>query len=58
MPDERNRICEIAHGSPEYWATVELRSSILRKPIGLQYRPGELVPNQPVRRQQMPDHPK
>ena len=35
-------IREIAHGSPEYWATVELRSSILRKPIGLAYRPGEL----------------
>jgi predicted GNAT family N-acyltransferase len=42
VPDEGNRIYEVAHGSPEYWATVELRSSILRKPIGLQYRPGEL----------------
>jgi GNAT superfamily N-acetyltransferase len=35
-------IYEVAHGSPEYWATVDLRSSILRKPIGLQYLPGEL----------------
>jgi GNAT superfamily N-acetyltransferase len=33
---------EVAHDSPEYWATVDLRSSILRKPIGLQYLPGEL----------------
>ena len=35
-------IREVAHGSAEYWATVDLRSSILRKPIGLQYLPGEL----------------
>jgi GNAT superfamily N-acetyltransferase len=35
-------IREAAHDSPEYWATVDLRSSILRKPIGLQYLPGEL----------------
>ena len=35
-------ICEVAHGSPEYWATVDLRSSILREPIGLRYLPGEL----------------
>jgi ribosomal protein S18 acetylase RimI-like enzyme len=42
VPDESNRICEIMHGSPEYWATVNLRSSILRKPIGLEYKPGEL----------------
>jgi ribosomal protein S18 acetylase RimI-like enzyme len=42
MSEEGNRIYEVAHGSPEYWATVELRSSILRKPIGLRYKPGEL----------------
>ena len=35
-------IREVAHGSPEYWATVDLRSSILRKPLSLQYLPGEL----------------
>ena len=35
-------IFEADHDSPEYWATVDLRSSILRKPIDLQYLPGEL----------------
>jgi GNAT superfamily N-acetyltransferase len=35
-------ICEVAHGSPEYWATVDLRSSVLRTPLGLRYLPGEL----------------
>jgi GNAT superfamily N-acetyltransferase len=30
-------IREVAHGSPEYWETAELRNSILRKPIGLQF---------------------
>jgi GNAT superfamily N-acetyltransferase len=35
-------IREVAHGSPEYWGTVDLRTSILRKPIGLRYLPGEL----------------
>jgi predicted GNAT family N-acyltransferase len=28
-------IRELAHGSPEYWETVELRDSVLRKPLGL-----------------------
>ena len=42
-PVSEDRIIrEVAHDTPEYWATVDLRSSILRKPIGLQYRPGEL----------------
>ncbi len=35
-------ICEIAHGSPEYWATVDLRDSILRKPLGLAFSAEEL----------------
>jgi ribosomal protein S18 acetylase RimI-like enzyme len=35
-------IREIAHGSAAYWATVELRDSILRKPLGLQFSPEEL----------------
>ena len=39
---EDRMICEVAHGSPEYWATVDLRSSVLREPLGLHYLPGEL----------------
>ena len=35
-------ICEVAHGSPEYWATVALRDSVLRKPLGLQFSAEEL----------------
>jgi ribosomal protein S18 acetylase RimI-like enzyme len=31
------RMCEIIHGSPEYWATAELRNVILRQPLGLQF---------------------
>jgi ribosomal protein S18 acetylase RimI-like enzyme len=40
--DEEQSICEVAHGSPEYWATVDLRDAILRKPLGLQFSPEEL----------------
>jgi GNAT superfamily N-acetyltransferase len=29
--------CEVAHGSPEYWETAELRNCVLRKPIGLKF---------------------
>ena len=39
---EHRTICEIAHGSPEYWATVDLRDSILRRPLGLQFSAEEL----------------
>jgi predicted GNAT family N-acyltransferase len=35
-------ICEVAPDSPEYWATVDLRDAILRKPLGLQFSAGEL----------------
>jgi ribosomal protein S18 acetylase RimI-like enzyme len=28
---------EVAHGSPEYWETAELRNCLLRKPIGLRF---------------------
>jgi GNAT superfamily N-acetyltransferase len=35
-------IREVAHGSPEYWATVALRDSVLRKPLGLRYSAEEL----------------
>jgi len=35
-------ICEVAHGSPEYWATVDLRDAVLRKPLGLQFSKEEL----------------
>jgi predicted GNAT family N-acyltransferase len=40
---KRQTICEIAHGSPEYWATVDLRDVILRKPLGLRFAPDELA---------------
>ncbi len=33
---------EVAHGSPDYWATVALRDVVLRQPLGLQYSPQEL----------------
>jgi GNAT superfamily N-acetyltransferase len=33
----RQAICEVAYGSPEYWATVALRNMILRQPLGLQF---------------------
>ncbi len=39
---EEQAICEIAHGSPEYWTTVELRNSVLRKPLGLHFQAEEL----------------
>ena len=35
-------ICQLEHGSPQYWATVELRDSVLRKPLGLRFSPEEL----------------
>jgi ribosomal protein S18 acetylase RimI-like enzyme len=35
-------IREIEHNSSEYWATVELRDSVLRKPLGLTLSPEEL----------------
>ena len=28
---------EVAHGTPEYWETAELRNTVLRKPIGLEF---------------------
>ncbi len=40
--DEDQVICEVAHGSPEYWATVDLRDTILRKPLGLTFSADEL----------------
>jgi N-acetylglutamate synthase-like GNAT family acetyltransferase len=39
---EQRMIREVEHGSHDYWATVELRDSILRKPLGLQFSPKEL----------------
>jgi predicted GNAT family N-acyltransferase len=44
MPtDEPRAICEIAHDSPAYWATVALRESILRRPLGLLFSAEELA---------------
>jgi ribosomal protein S18 acetylase RimI-like enzyme len=40
---ERQTIREVAHGSSDYWATVALRDSILRKPLGLCFEPEELA---------------
>jgi ribosomal protein S18 acetylase RimI-like enzyme len=35
-------IREVAHSSPEYWATIELRRNILRLPLGLDFSTEEL----------------
>jgi N-acetylglutamate synthase-like GNAT family acetyltransferase len=43
MQSEQQIICEVPHGSPEYWATVALRDALLRKPLGLHYSPEELA---------------
>jgi ribosomal protein S18 acetylase RimI-like enzyme len=40
---ERQTIRKVAHGSSEYWATVELRGLILRQPLGLHFEPEELA---------------
>jgi predicted GNAT family N-acyltransferase len=39
---EQQIIREVEHGSPEYWATVELRDPVLRRPLGLQFSIEEL----------------
>jgi ribosomal protein S18 acetylase RimI-like enzyme len=41
--DETYASCEVPHGSPAYWATVELRYSVLRGPLGLQFSDEELI---------------
>lgn len=40
--DGEQSISQVAHGSPGYWATVDLRNAILRKPLGLQFSKEEL----------------
>ena len=35
-------IREVEHGSPAYWATVALRDSVLRQPLGLDFSAVEL----------------
>jgi ribosomal protein S18 acetylase RimI-like enzyme len=39
---EQQIIRQVEHGSPAYWATVDLRNSILRKPLGFQFSVAEL----------------
>ena len=39
---QRFAIREVAHGSPEYWATVDVRDWVLRKPLGLEFSIEEL----------------
>jgi hypothetical protein len=46
MQPEQQVIREVEHGSPSYWATVELRNTILRKPLGLQFSAEELQAEQ------------
>ncbi len=41
--DDEPIICEVPHGSPDYWATVHLRQWILRVPLGLDFSPEELA---------------
>ena len=36
-------IREVAHGSPEYLAAVELRRDVLRRPLGLDYSEAQLA---------------
>lgn len=43
MIENRLTFREVQHGSPEYWATVELRDVVLRKPLGLQFSREELA---------------
>src|SRR2546429_9893390 len=40
---ERQTICEVEYGSPEYEATLALRDAILRKPLGLHFTQDELA---------------
>jgi len=35
-------IREVEHDSPAYWGTVDLRDSILRRPLGLRFEPEQL----------------
>ncbi|HSI72957.1 MAG TPA: GNAT family N-acetyltransferase [Fimbriimonas sp.] len=35
-------IREVAHGSAEYWSTIELRMRVLRRPLGLDFTEAEL----------------
>ena len=39
---EQQIIREVEHGSPAFWATVALRDSILRRPLGLHFQAEEL----------------
>lgn len=47
--DENHVICEVAHGSAAYWAAVELKNAILRKPLGLLLSEEELEVDQGAR---------
>lgn len=40
--DDQQDIREIEHGSPQYQATVDLRDTVLRKPLGLRFSAEEL----------------
>lgn len=43
MMNEHQALREVAYGSPEYRAAVELRDRVLRKPLGLQFSAEELA---------------
>ncbi len=43
MPEPAQTIREIEHDSPAYWAIIDLRDSVLRKPLGLRFQPQELL---------------
>ena len=45
MKKEKNKFtfCKVNHDSPEYWAIVELRDRVLRKPLGLEFMREELM---------------
>lgn len=42
-PDVQATCYEIPHGSGEYWESVKLRDSVLRKPLGLAYKQADLL---------------
>jgi GNAT superfamily N-acetyltransferase len=41
--DEGQIIREVPHGSAEYWAFVDLRDAVLRRPLGLEFSAEELA---------------
>ena len=43
QPTQAPSIKQVAHDSPDYWQCVDLRSAVLRKPLGLAFSPEDLA---------------